>query len=270
MISPMEKVCEITNIYGTFKGSLNQLEKNQADWIIFLHGFPDDSSVWSNQWDDLKDTFNIWCPDLYNHQFTDQVKGIADFISTLPGNKNVILVGHDMGGPVACEIARKFPDNIQKVLLINTLSLGLFLSQLKDPRQWFKSSYMPLFMGPLHSTKWWRKFSANFLKLAYDRGGVDKNDPLRMHSPDSLEGIKRYREALKMISFDLVSPKNKVKVDTHFLFGEKDPFLTIPEENELTKHYQHFSKTIVSGSHWLQRTNRKEVTYWIQRTASNG
>jgi pimeloyl-ACP methyl ester carboxylesterase len=270
MICPMENVSEITNAYGTFKGSFNLVENNQAPWLIFLHGFPDDTTVWSYQWDALKAAHNIWCPVLYDHAFTDQINGVADFISTLPKDKKIILIGHDMGGPVACEIARKFPDAIEKVLLINTLSLGQFISRWKEPRQWMKSSYMPLFIGPLHSARWLKMFSAKFLNKTYDLGGVKKDDPLRKHTADSLDGIKRYREALKTVPSYLASSVKKLKIETHFLFGENDPFIMVPDDHELTKHFEHFTLTILPAGHWPQRTHIEEVNQWIQRKSSNG
>ena len=265
----MENVCEITNIYGTFRGRLNKLE-NKSPWLIFLHGFPDDSTAWSFQWEELKSSYNIWCPDLYMHSFTDQIKGVADFISSHSQDSKVILIGHDMGGPVACEIARKYPELIHKVLMINTLSLGQFLSRWNEPRQWIRSSYMPLFMGPLHSTKWWHKLSGKFLNLAYDLGGLEKDDPLRNHSEVSLEGIKRYREALKAAPFYLASPGKKLKVETHFLFGESDRFMILPAKDELEKYFNHFSLVSLPAGHWPQRTHSREVNQWIQRTASDG
>lgn len=255
----MEKFSGITNIY-----------QQGADWLIFLHGFPDDSSVWSLQVEELKAHYNVWCPDLYSHSYSDQIKGVAEFIRNIRTEEKVCLIGHDMGGPVACEVADVLPDRISKIFLINTLSFGQFLSRWKNPRQLLKSFYMPIFMGPLHNTNWWRNFSGQFLKLAYDIGGIDATDSLRKHSSVSIQGVKRYREALLKLPGHLLSGNKMQKTETHFIFGSKDPFLVVPREAELEKHFTSYSMEVIPSNHWPQRTHAKEITGWIQRKISNG
>lgn len=254
----MEKFSGITNIY-----------QQGSPWLIFLHGFPDDSSVWSLQVEKLSANYNVWCPDLFSHSYSDQIKGIADFIRNIKSDELVYLIGHDMGGPVACEVSDVVPGRVTKIFLINTLSLGQFLSRWKNPRQLVKSFYMPFFIGPLHNTKWWKNFSSQFLKLAYDKGGIAQNDSLRNHSTATIAGIKRYREAMLTIPSHVLGNKIQ-KTETHFMFGSKDDFLIVPDENELNKHYREYSIEVIPSNHWPMRTHGKEITEWIQRKIANG
>lgn len=250
----MEKFSGITTIY-----------RPGVPWVIFLHGFPDDSSVWSLQVEKLNADYNVFCPDLYAHSYSEQIKGLSEMIGKMSPDEAVYLVGHDMGGPVACEVASELPGRISKIFLINTLSFGQFLSRWKNPRQLLKSFYMPIFIGPLHHTKWWKSFSEQFLKLAYDMGGVDAKDSLRDHTKDSITGIKRYREAMMTIPGHLLSGVKIQKTETHFLFGSKDQFLIVPNEDELKKHYRNYTMEVILSNHWPQRTHGQEILEWIQR-----
>ncbi len=248
----MENNNEITNAYGKFKGALIRHPNKKAPWLFFLHGFPDDSQVWKQQVKELKNEYQIWSPDLYNHSFKDQIHGVSEALVNLAADSEVFIIGHDMGGPVACEVARLHPENVTKVLLINTLSVGQFIGRWKNPLQWFRSFYMPVFMGPLHSTKMWRKMAKPFL----DSGNTDV-----------LEGIKRYREVAKEIPYFRNAPK--LEVETHILFGKKDPFVLTPTEEELQNNFSNASLETLPTGHWPQKTSAPEVNQWIRKVVSH-
>lgn len=259
----MEKNSGITNAYGTFHGLVHRHENKTIPWLIFLHGFPDDSSVWSYQIDSLKDRFQIWAPDLYQHSYHTQIEGISEFLKSIKPDADIFMISHDIGGPVACTIAEKYPELVSKLFLINTLSLRMFFKRWKQPKQWMKSSYMTLFIGPMYATDWWKKLAGLFLKTAYDLGEVSPDDPLRKHSPDSLEGIKRYREYAKEIP--KLAKESKIKVEGHFLFGSRDAFLMPPDKKEVLDHFEKCSIELIEAGHWPQRTHADEVSDWITR-----
>lgn len=248
----MENISEITNAYGNFKGALIPHQNKKAPWLVFLHGFPDDSQVWKLQLEALKSDFQIWSPDLYNHAFKDQIQGVASALGEIAADAEVFMIGHDMGGPVACEVARLYPEIVSKILLINTLSVGQFIGRWKNPIQWFRSLYMPFFMGPLHSTKWWRKLAKPFLES----------------DTEVLEGIKRYREVAKEAPAFFKAPKQEI--ETHVLFGNKDPFVMTPTEEELRNNFTKFTLETLPTGHWPQRTSAHEVNQWIRKVVANG
>lgn len=248
----MENNIEITNAYGKFKGALIRHSNKKAPWLFFLHGFPDDSLVWKEQVADLKNEYQIWSPDLYDHAFKDQIKGVAEALSGLAAESEVFIIGHDMGGPVACEVARLNPENVKKVLLINTLSVGQFIGRWKNPRQLFRSLYMPFFMGPLHSTKMWRKLAKPFLNSG---------------NTDALEGIKRYREVA--LEFPHFRNAPRLEVPAHILFGKKDPFVITPTMEELQNNFVQSTLETLPTGHWPQKTSAPEVSQWIRKVVSH-
>lgn len=102
---------------------------------VLLHGFGEDSTVWKNQLDALKD-FTLVVPDLPGSGLSAMIadmsmEGLADVIkyiidtefSTGPGsgsNNQVTMIGHSMGGYITLAFAEKYPNLLK--------SFGLFHS----------------------------------------------------------------------------------------------------------------------------------------------
>lgn len=248
---------------GIIQGHFNPHKDQASPLLVFLHGFPDDSQVWSYQWEALKEHAFLWAPDLYNHPFVDQVALVTSFIEEHGKGRSVFIIAHDMGGPIAFEIARLKPRLMTKVLFINSLGLEQFLGRSRSYQQLFRSSYMLLFSGPLYHTSWWRGLAHKFLLLAYDKGGLPKEDSLRTNSNQVIEGIKRYRELLKEASERFKKTLNKIEVETCFLFGLSDPFLLVPTKQELNSYFIKWKLDTLSTGHWPQRELPSEVNQWI-------
>lgn len=266
----MEIHGEIITAYGTFSGIRCLPGDKDAPVVLFLHGFPDDSKVWDFQITALKNDYEVWAPDLYQHSFDDQIAGLVSHLKTYGSGRKIVLIGHDMGGPLATEIARTNPHLISKVLLLNSVSLKQFMGRWKNPKQLIMSYYIPIFAGPLHSKLWWKKAGRRFLQAAYDKGGLDKNDPIRNNSWEVLEGIQRYREVARKLSRYALETKERLQTDTYILYGINDPFLLTPDYEELKKHFKSVKLELLPTGHWPQRTCPDEVTKWIKKVIGNG
>ena len=83
--------------------------------LVFIHGWSCDSNYWREQIPAFKRKYTLVMVDLAGHGGTDGNRtdwtiarfgqDVATALSAVP-NKQVILVGHSMGGPVAIEAAR--------------------------------------------------------------------------------------------------------------------------------------------------------------------
>lgn len=218
---------------------------------------------------DLGKDFEIVALNLYKHSFRDQVNGLAQFVAD-NSNRKIMIVAHDMGGPVACEIAMNNADRISKIFLINTLSLGQFIRRWHRPRQWLKSFYMPLMIGPLHNIEKWQSIGKLIRKAAYDLGGLEKSDPIRSSGLESLEGVHRYRELFLDLPSRVLCKHKRLITETHILFGTSDPFLELPDNDELKLHFENYKLKVLPAGHWVQRTHAEEVNQWIRKVINNG
>ena len=112
------------------QGRMHYVDVGEGDPIVFVHGVPG----WSWGFRYMLRYFSRYnrciAPDLLGFGFSDKGKGIAltaeehaasieDFIEEM-GLKNVTLVLHEWGGPIGLSYASKHPENVKRILLMNS------------------------------------------------------------------------------------------------------------------------------------------------------
>jgi pimeloyl-ACP methyl ester carboxylesterase len=98
--------------------------------VALVHGWALDRHVWDGQVDALSKRRRVVTLDLAGHgesgrdrsawtmaAFGEDVKAVVEAV----GAKQVVLVGHSMGGPVVLEAARRMPDRVKGIVLVDTL-----------------------------------------------------------------------------------------------------------------------------------------------------
>lgn len=97
--------------------------------VMLLHGFGEDSRVWSNQIRYLADQFTLIVPDIPGSGKSDRLTGInsmeayAECINAILENEKIdqlVMIGHSMGGYITLAFQEMFPDKL--------ISFGLFHS----------------------------------------------------------------------------------------------------------------------------------------------
>jgi 3-oxoadipate enol-lactonase len=97
--------------------------------VLLLHAFPLSSAMWEPQIESLSDRFRFIAPDLSGFgssdspdegysmgAWADEVDGLLDQL----GLDQVVLVGLSMGGYLAFECLRRFPERISALVLADT------------------------------------------------------------------------------------------------------------------------------------------------------
>ena len=103
--------------------------------IILVHGWATDANYWNAQFDPLKAKYTVVAVDLAGHGASTASRkdwsmgtygeDVATVASQLP-NRQIILVGHSMGGTVALEAARRIGDRVIGIIVVDALkSIGL-------------------------------------------------------------------------------------------------------------------------------------------------
>jgi pimeloyl-ACP methyl ester carboxylesterase len=98
--------------------------------VVLVHGWALDHRVWEGQAAGLAARRRVVTLDLAGHgesgrgrsawtmaAFGDDVKAVVQAV----GAKQVVLVGHSMGGPVVLEAARRMPERVKGIVLVDTL-----------------------------------------------------------------------------------------------------------------------------------------------------
>ncbi|MBD2364961.1 alpha/beta hydrolase [Anabaena minutissima FACHB-250] len=109
------------------QGLLFWREAGEGIPIVLLHGNWYESSQWVSVMELLAKDFHCFAPDLLgfgesehpsiHHSIDLQVECIAEFLEALKLEK-VYLVGHSLGGWIAASYALKYPEQVDKLVLI--------------------------------------------------------------------------------------------------------------------------------------------------------
>jgi pimeloyl-ACP methyl ester carboxylesterase len=98
--------------------------------LVLVHGWALDRHLWDGQIPHLAARHRVVALDLPGHgesgrergqwtmaAFGEDVKAVVEAV----GAKQVVLIGHSMGGPVVLEAARRLPERVKGVILVDTL-----------------------------------------------------------------------------------------------------------------------------------------------------
>lgn len=98
--------------------------------VLLIHGFPFDSAMWELQLQDLPDVARLIAPDLRGHGRSDSVPGpysmklfsddIAGLLDHLGVNAPVVVCGLSMGGYIALDFYRRYPERVAGLVLAAT------------------------------------------------------------------------------------------------------------------------------------------------------
>jgi pimeloyl-ACP methyl ester carboxylesterase len=131
-------------------------------WLI--HGIGDSSATWQDVIPLLEDRYTIIAPDLLGHGHSDKPRAdysVAGFangmrdLMVLLGVERATIVGHSLGGGVACQFAYQYPERVERLVLVAAGGLGaevnpvLRLLALPGAAAAIGASCNPLFRRPV-------------------------------------------------------------------------------------------------------------------------
>jgi pimeloyl-ACP methyl ester carboxylesterase len=133
--------------------------------ILFLHGFPEFWFAWKAQLAELAKTHRVMAIDLPGCNLSAPLPSAADYALApvaariaalarlLVPDGRLSLVGHDIGGTIAWEVAARHADLVRAFVAINGPPAAVFARQLaRDPEQRRASEYVLRFRDPAPAT----------------------------------------------------------------------------------------------------------------------
>lgn len=92
--------------------------------IVFIHGWPDDSSVWDNQVEYFKNDYHcllVTLPNFDSRDSNDKPKDFPELVELIykyicSYDSKVILIGHDWGAYLAYLIEKAHPEKIHRLI----------------------------------------------------------------------------------------------------------------------------------------------------------
>ncbi len=115
--------------------------------VVLLHGFLEQSKIWDDFIPLLKDKYRILTLDLFGHGaspsyaethsmelYADAVAAVMDEV----GMKSAALIGHSMGGYISLALLERYPEKIERLLLMDSSSRPDSEKRLKERDQVLK------------------------------------------------------------------------------------------------------------------------------------
>jgi len=250
--------------------------------VVLLHGFPEFWYSWRYQIPALVEAgFSVFAPDQRGYNLSDKPAGrdayhlvnLIDDVAHLVGQsglKRIHLVAHDWGGIVAWGFAHRYPELLDKLIILNAPHVAIHREKSKQPPQMFRSWYIGFFCLPRIPE--WVLSAGNY--AAIREMFTDKVARKNAFSP---EDIEKYVEAISRPgalaaalnwyrSGVLTSGGLKLAVEAHtdaptlVIWGEKDPALDISLLDGLERYATNLTiHRIPDVSHWVQNEAPDEV-----------
>jgi len=248
--------------------------------VILLHGFPEFWYGWRYQIDALAQAgFRVLAPDQRGYNLSDKPKSVssynldqlaADVVGLIDaaGCDKAFLVGHDWGGASAWWTAIKYPERVERLVILNSPHPKVMRQNLLHNRaQQKKSWYFFLFQIPFLPEQRMRKnnwqVGARALQGTSRKGTFSEAD-LALYreawsQPGAVTGMLNwYRAAFRNRPVRIRN--SRVTMPTLIIWGERDKFL----QRELAQQSFEFCDNgklvfIEDASHWVQHEETQRV-----------
>ena len=129
---------------------------------ILLHGFPEFWYGWEKQIEALTAAgYRIWMPDQRGYNLSEKPVRVEDYgldklaadvigLIDAAGKEKVLLVGHDWGGAVAWWTATRYPERLEKLVILNVPYPAILAKAARsgNVNQLLKSWYIGFFQIP--------------------------------------------------------------------------------------------------------------------------
>ena len=130
--------------------------------LLFLHGFPEGAFIWDGLLEQFGSRYRCVAPNLRGYGHSSQPTAISDYrakylvedLAALialesPAKRAACVIAHDWGGAVAWGLANRYPQQLERLLILNSPHPGSFLRELQsNPVQQSASQYMHFLRRP--------------------------------------------------------------------------------------------------------------------------
>ncbi len=271
---------------------LHYVARGEGKPILFLHGFPQFWFLWRRQLEDLGEDHAVYAPDMrgYNlscrpeeveaYRMRHLLADVRELIEKLELT-DLTLVGHDWGGIVSWAFALKYPEMLERLVVIDAPPPFTWNRDLREsPKQRQAVNYMLEFSKPSPGPE--EMMSANDFALMDDLmlriGGagaqLTDEDRASYHEawsqPGALRAGLNYYRAARMgeqvaaggVPEEYASrmTSQTVEVPTLVIWGESDSALLPSLTRGLTEWVPDVRVEIVPGAgHWVPYERPDEV-----------
>lgn len=276
----------ITQQHATVRGLktawLEAGSKYADNLFLFLHGFPDDAFVWSEQIRHFREKFLVVAPMMrgvgQSVAASDQKRyGLSaislDNLNILrhidpKAKKNIYLAGHDLGSLHAWHLAALLGKRLKGLVILNGGHPLQAWERRKNLRQILKSWYIYLFLLPFIPEAILKTFGKPLLKRLQSKNGMppEKLKQAELALSFTPNSVKQYREIVKSLP-DYISKANRFKLNVPILSISSlhDAFVEPASLKELHLVAHKPTVRVIEGRHWIQCEAPTRVNHLIEK-----
>jgi pimeloyl-ACP methyl ester carboxylesterase len=244
-------------------------DRGAGEPIVLIHGFPTSGHVWNELAPLLPTGHRIIVLDLLGYGRSDRpighdvsIRGHADRIIALLDALHInyaAIVGHDLGGGIAQQVAVRFPARVSRLALLDSVGFDLWPS---------RESKMARAMMPLTRhlpASWITSIVRTDLLRGYvhaERGNHSIDHFLRPFSNDEgRDALMCHFVALDSAETQTLEPRLKDVVSpTAIIWGAEDPFLPRAIAERLSTSIPHATLDyIADGRHFTPEESPARV-----------
>ncbi|MFK7920340.1 MAG: alpha/beta fold hydrolase [Bacteroidia bacterium] len=138
--------------------SYHYIDEGKGDPVVLLHGNPSWSFYYRELIPKLSPHYRCLAPDhigmgysdkpsddAYSYTLPQRVKDLEEFLETKGITENITLIVHDWGGMIGMSYARRHPEAIKKIVLLNTAAFHLPEGKSFPLTLWFTRTLLGAF-----------------------------------------------------------------------------------------------------------------------------
>lgn len=271
---------------------LHCVTQGQGELVVLLHGFWEFWYSWRYQIPALANYFQVVVPDLRGHNDSDKPGGGYDLDTLCTDIRGLIdafghtrahVVGHDFGGAIAWRFAERFPQVVDRLVVLNAPHPRRFVQDLGRNLDHLLRSWYVLVAQVPGVPEWVLRENMGLVVQNLFRGQAVRKRAFTAE----IEGL--YQAALEkpgvlgamaQAARQLLSPQlvfqdwfplpNPIASPTLVLWGEDDQFLSrqLTEGLELLVKAPLQLKFVANCGHWIQQevpqTVNRELLRFLQ------
>jgi epoxide hydrolase 4 len=248
--------------------------RGRVPLCIALHGFPEFWYSWRRQIPALTAAgFRVLALDQRGYNLSDKPAAVSSYrIDELSadvagliahvGEQKAHVIGHDWGGVVAWAVALRYPDAVEKLVVLNAPHPAAYVRELRTWQQRLRSWYVLFFQLPglpelLIRAGNYALLERGFLREPIHADAFSAADVLlykeALSQPGALTAALNYYRAAFRYRRALQRQFDRLTVPTLLLWGERDRYLGLPLTEGLERWVANLRlERIADASHWVQ------------------